>query len=46
METILMKADDRKNQIYESACYEGNYALTTMLAGARVAQKSPALTRR
>ena len=34
-ETILMRADERANQIYESACYEGNYALTSMLAGQR-----------
>ena len=33
------KEDDKKNQIYESACYEGNYALTTMLAGQRAAEK-------
>jgi len=35
MELILMRADEKKNQIFESACYEGNYALTSMLAGAR-----------
>lgn len=39
MEVILMKADEKKNQIFESACYEGNYSLTGMLAGARLAEK-------
>ena len=34
-ETILMLADPKANQIYESQCYEGNYALTAMLAGQR-----------
>jgi hypothetical protein len=38
-ETILMKADETANQIYESACYEGNYALTSMLAGQRALDK-------
>ena len=28
--------DNRQNLIYESACHEGNYALTSILAGARV----------
>jgi hypothetical protein len=39
MEMILMKADEKKNQIFESACYEGNYALTSMLAGARALER-------
>lgn len=39
MEMILMKADEKKNQIFESACYEGNYALTGMLAGARALER-------
>ena len=29
-------ADNRQNLIFESACHEGNYALTSILAGARV----------
>ena len=29
-------ADNKQNLIYESACHEGNYALTSILAGARV----------
>ena len=28
--------DNRRNLIFEAACHEGNYALTTMLAGARL----------
>jgi hypothetical protein len=39
MEFILMKADEKKNQIFESACYEGNYALIGMLAGARALER-------
>ena len=35
MEFILMKADVRENLIFESACHEGNYSMTSMLAGAR-----------
>ena len=39
VEFILMNADERKNQIFESACDEGNYALTSMLAGARALER-------
>lgn len=39
MEMVLMRADEKKNQIFESACYEGNYALTSILAGARVLER-------
>ena len=39
MELNLSRQDNKKNQIYESACYEGNYALTTMLAGQRMLDK-------
>jgi hypothetical protein len=46
MELILMREDEKKNQIYESACYEGNYALTGMLAGARLAEKEARAGRR
>jgi hypothetical protein len=42
MEIILTREDGRKNQIYESACYEGNYALTAMLAGARAEERAAA----
>lgn len=46
IELILMKANEKKNQIFESACYEGNYALTGMLAGARLAEKEARAGRR
>jgi hypothetical protein len=45
LEVMLMREDDRKNQIYESACYEGNYALTAMLAGARREERASSKTR-
>lgn len=35
IELPLTEADNRRNQIYEAACHEGNYALTNILAGAR-----------
>jgi len=35
IELPLTRADEKKNQIYENACHEGNYALTNILAGAR-----------
>jgi hypothetical protein len=41
-EKTLMLEDGVKNRIYESYCYEGNYALTTMLAGARLEEKAAA----
>ena len=46
LELVLMKADEQKNQIFESACYEGNYALTSMLAGARALEKAKTPKRR
>ena len=36
IEVPLGRLDDRANQIYESACHEGNYALTSILMGARL----------
>ena len=39
LEIPLTKQDDKANQIYESACQEGNYALTSILAGARLQEK-------
>tara|TARA_Y100000588_G_C14130772_1_gene871495 strand:- start:21 stop:1043 length:1023 start_codon:yes stop_codon:yes gene_type:complete len=36
LEMTWQKADEKANLIYESACHEGNYALTSILAGARV----------
>jgi hypothetical protein len=39
IEVPLTKADEKANQIYESACHEGNYALTGILAGARALER-------
>ena len=39
IEIPLKRLPDSKNQIYESACHEGNYALTSILAGARLLDK-------
>ncbi len=36
IEIPLTRQDDHANQIYESACHEGNYALTSILMGARL----------
>ena len=38
-ELPLSKADEKKNQIFEAACHEGNYAMTSILAGARLQEK-------
>jgi hypothetical protein len=35
LEVPMTLLDNKANLIFESACYEGNYALTSMLAGAR-----------
>jgi hypothetical protein len=35
IEVPYTKADEKENKIFESACHEGNYALTGILAGAR-----------
>lgn len=43
-EMILMRGDEKENKIFESACYEGNYALTSMLAGQRALDKEKAAT--
>ena len=34
-EIPLTEADNQANQIYEAACHEGNYAMVSILAGAR-----------
>ena len=39
IEVPLTKNDSRENLIYEAACHEGNYALTSILAGARLAER-------
>ena len=38
-EMTLTLQDNRSNQIFEAACHEGNYAMTNVLAGARVAER-------
>ena len=40
MEVPLTMTDNKRNLIFEAACHEGNYALTSILAGARVAEKT------
>jgi hypothetical protein len=35
----LTLQDNVKNKIYEAACHEGNYAMTNVLTGARVAER-------
>ena len=41
IELPLAEADNRRNQIYEAACHEGNYAMTNILAGARLQERRP-----
>jgi hypothetical protein len=41
-ELPLSRADNSANQIYEAACHEGNYAMTAILAGARLQEKATA----
>lgn len=43
MELPMTLADNRKNQIYEGACHEGNYSLATILSGARLLEKKSAV---
>jgi hypothetical protein len=45
-ELPLTKLDEKANQIYESACHEGNYALTSILAGARALEREKGAARR
>ena len=42
IEIPLTKKDEKANQIYESACHEGNYGLTGILSGARVKEREAA----
>ena len=42
LELIMRRADDRRNEIYETACHEGNYSLTSSLAGARALERENA----
>jgi hypothetical protein len=34
-----MTLNPAKGEVYEYACHEGNYAMTSILAGARAAEK-------
>lgn len=36
MEFVYQRQSEKENMIYESSCYEGNYSLPGMLAGARL----------
>jgi hypothetical protein len=45
-EVPLTLQDNKANLIFESACYEGNYALTSMLAGARKLEREYRTKRR
>jgi hypothetical protein len=40
IEIPLTRKDAKENQIFESACHEGNYSMTGILAGARVRDKA------
>lgn len=46
IEVPYTKGDETKNQIFEAACHEGNYALTSILAGARAMERKKAATRK
>ena len=39
IEVPLLRLDNQANQIYESACQEGNYSLTSILAGERALER-------
>jgi hypothetical protein len=39
LEVPLIKAPERQNQIFESACHEGNYGLIGILTGARATDR-------
>jgi hypothetical protein len=40
IEMTWRRGDNKQNLIFESACHEGNYALTSILAGARVLERA------
>jgi len=42
IELPLTKSDDKANSIFEAACHEGNYAMTSILAGARALEREQA----
>ena len=39
IEVPLTQGDETNNQIFESACHEGNYAMVSILAGARTLER-------
>ena len=39
IEIPMTELDNKANQIYESACHEGNYAMTSILMGARLLEQ-------
>jgi hypothetical protein len=39
IEVPLTKGSEQQNQIFESACHEGNYAMVSILAGARTLER-------
>ena len=39
IEIPMTELDNKANQIYESACHEGNYAMTSILMGARLLER-------
>jgi hypothetical protein len=42
IEVPYTKGDGKKNQVFESACHEGNYAMIGILAGARALEQKKA----
>jgi hypothetical protein len=44
LEMTLTLQDNQKNQIFEAACHEGNYAMTHVLSGARVSDAKTRLS--
>ena len=39
LEVPLQRGDNRENKLYEAACHEGNYAMTSILGGARLNER-------
>jgi len=45
LELPMTLGDNKKNQIYEGACHEGNYSMATILGGARLLEREGAAFR-
>ena len=45
IEVPLIERDNKANQIFETACHEGNYSMPSILAGARALEKEHAAGR-